>query len=381
MTTTATAVITPRQAWRVSRAPLAFAVALVAIATLVTVSTGTASIERLDPDGARPDGARAIAALLRGRDVTVERRATVAATAISNTLFIPRPELLGAAEWRALRRQLPGRAIVVAEPDRDVLRALELPVDARDGDAVAARLPDCALAAARVAGDADLGGVTFRSTPADATACYPAGGSPTLLQLRHRGSEIVLLGSADFLTNKRLARHGNAALALGLLGTRPGVDWLLPRPGEVAPEPGETQSLADVIPDRVWFALLQVLVAVALLGIWRARRLGPVVTEQLPVVVRAAETVEGRARLYRAARARGRAAAALRAACVAKWQASLGLARTAPTEATVAATAERAHLTPSIVQDLLYGPDPASDAALVALAAALDDLDRRVRDT
>ncbi|MCA1823463.1 MAG: hypothetical protein LC640_04215 [Frankia sp.] len=380
MTTTATAVVTPRQAWRVSRAPLAFAVALIAIATLATVSTGTGSIERLDPDGARPDGARAIAALLRGRDVSVDRRATVAATAISNTLFIPRPELVGAAEWRALRRQLPGRAIVVAEPDRDVLRALELPVAARGGAAVAARLPECGLAAAQVAGDADLGGVTFRSTPADATACYEADASPTLLRLHHGGSDIVLLGSADFLTNERLARHGNAALALGLLGTRSGVDWLLPRPGEVAPEPGETQGLADVLPDRVWFALLQVLVAIALLAIWRARRLGPVVVEQLPVVVRAAETVEGRARLYRAARARGRAAAALRAACFANWQTRLGLARTAPAAATIGAAAERARAAPSVVQDLLYGPDPASDAALVALAAALDDLDRRVRD-
>ena len=51
-----------------------------------------------------------------------------------------------------------------------------------------------------------------------------------------------------------------------------------------------------------------------LAALWRARRLGPLVTERLPVAIRASETTEGRARLYRKANARDRAAAALRSA-------------------------------------------------------------------
>ena len=42
----------------------------------------------------------------------------------------------------------------------------------------------------------------------------------------------VLLGDGTALTNDRLDERGNAALALGLLGERPGgVLWLVPRPG------------------------------------------------------------------------------------------------------------------------------------------------------
>ncbi len=60
--------------------------------------------------------------------------------------------------------------------------------------------------------------------------------------------------------------------------------------------------------------MLQLAVAVVLLALWRARRLGPVVPESLPVVVRAAEATEGRGRMYRRAGARDRAAGRLRAA-------------------------------------------------------------------
>ena len=49
-----------------------------------------------------------------------------------------------------------------------------------------------------------------------------------------------------------------------------------------------------------------------LCALWRGRRLGPLVAERLPAVVRAAETVEGHGRLYRARSPRGQAAAALR---------------------------------------------------------------------
>ena len=45
---------------------------------------------------------------------------------------------------------------------------------------------------------------------------------------------------------------------------------------------------------------------------WRGRRLGPLVVENLPVVVRASETMEGRARLYQKSSARLHALDALR---------------------------------------------------------------------
>ena len=88
---------------------------------------------------------------------------------------------------------------------------------------------------------------------------------------------------------------------------------------------GFTSSVWDRVVASGWPALLvpvdqgglglglvQMLVAVAVLALWRARRLGRVVEEPLPVVVKAIETTQRRGRLDRKARDRQHAAAALR---------------------------------------------------------------------
>ena len=59
--------------------------------------------------------------------------------------------------------------------------------------------------------------------------------------------------------------------------------------------------------------------------LWRGRRLGPLAAEPLPVVVRSAETAEGRARLYQDGRSLDRAAATLRAAALTRLSARLRL--------------------------------------------------------
>ena len=79
---------------------------------------------------------------------------------------------------------------------------------------------------------------------------------------------------------------------------------------------------------------------VLLAALWQGRRLGPLVAEQLPVVVRASETVEGRGRLYRSRRARDRAADALRTATLQRMLPRLGLGAARAT-AVVAAVAGR----------------------------------------
>ena len=119
---------------------------------------------------------------------------------------------------------------------------------------------------------------------------------------------------------------------------------------------------------------LQLALAVLVLALWRARRLGRVVPEPLPVVVRAAEAVEGRGRLYRAAGARDTAAEALRAGARARLAARLGLPRDAGREGLVLALAARTGRPPQELDALLYGPAPHDDAALVRLADALDGL-------
>src|SRR5207344_1672390 len=115
------------------------------------------------------------------------------------------------------------------------------------------------------------------------------------------------------LMNGHLAEDGNAALGLRLLGGHPVLVWYLPDPLDRAAG-AAPPTLTQLLPSWVCWVAVQLLVAAAVAVVWRSRRLGRLVTEQLPVVVRAAETQEGRARLYRSSRARGRAAAPLRTA-------------------------------------------------------------------
>ncbi len=88
------------------------------------------------------------------------------------------------------------------------------------------------------------------------------------------------------------------------------VVWLLP--GADAEGPGPP-SVWSIFPPWIGRAVWQLALIGLLVAFWRGRRLGPVVSEPLPVVVRAAEVVEGHGRLYLRAAARDRAAAALRA--------------------------------------------------------------------
>lgn len=131
------------------------------------------------------------------------------------------------------------------------------------------------------------------------------------------------------------------------------------------------------------WALLQLFIAALIAALWRARRLGPVVAEQLPVAVRAAEATEGRARLYRRARARTRAAEALRGATRNRLAPLVGIPPSQADEPDILATAVAARLTdPAIdVRTLLHGAPPPDDAALLRLADDLDALERSIFST
>jgi hypothetical protein len=187
---------------------------------------------------------------------------------------------------------------------------------------VDARRPACDFPPAARAGSADVGGSTYDPEGTQAIGCYGVRGDASLLVLPEERA--VVLGTGTPLTNDRLDDEGNAALVLGILGGAEQVLWLVPDPGREVPS-GEQRPLSELMPSWLLVGLLQLAVAVVLLALWRARRLGRVVEEPLPVVVRAAEAVEGRGRLYRAAGARGPAAEALRSGVRERAAARLGL--------------------------------------------------------
>lgn len=335
----------------------------------------------LSTESTEPDGARAIAQLLddQGVDVTEEtspRDAVDRATA-DTTLVVADTNFLTKPAARAIKRS-----------QADVVLLQPLPVRLADvtGDVQTAGAggttevaPDCPLAAAQRAGTVDIGNsdVYDVAPGAEAMTCYPAEDGAHLVQLRDGSRTITVVSSSYPFQNGGLTSAGNAAFAMNLLGANEDLIWLLPNPQSSDFEP--TGSLTSLLPDVTRIAAFGTIVAILLYALARGRRLGPVVSERLPVLVRATETTEGRARLYRTLRARERAADSLRRGTIAKIRAPLRLPRDSSPDAVVAAVAARVQRNPAEVGSLLYGGAPPDDAALVRLADDLDTLEGEVR--
>lgn len=365
-------VTTPREVWRRARLPLVLALAIVLIAVVRAITTGAVSSDLLDPDAAGPQGGRALAVLLRNHGIDV-RRVEAPSGAPGTTAFIPVPELVTTLRPSGLLDAADAPSVVVVAPSNGVLSLLHTGTRVVDEVEPRGVQPACAQPDAVAAGDVLLGGTLFTGD-----GCYAIHGHPSFVDVTASGRRVALLGDGSFLTNDHLAQRGNAALALRLLLRQPTVEWVYPREPADA-DTGEGRGLLSLLPHRLFVLLAELLVAVGLLVLWRARRLGPVVAEPLPVVVRAAEAVEGRARLYAAAHARDRAAYALRAGLRDRLVHVLGLSADAGPETLVAAVTARTGRDHLSVSTLLYGPPPADDAALVRLADDLDRLDSEVR--
>jgi Domain of unknown function (DUF4350) len=374
------------------RTPLAI-VALVLLTGIVIalLKPAAPATGYLDPAGTGPFGAHALADILAERGHHVVRTVTPAAAAAAAaaaarpggaTLVVTSPGYLTPRALASLA-QVPGHVVVV-EPDRAALTAFAPGITLAGTSGVGPTQPDCGLAAAERAGNADMGGVGLLRPAlsiADIASCYPANDSASLIQYSSGGRLITLLGTGIPLSNQALGDLGNAALALNLLSTSPRIVWLVPAPAIVAgtgPQGGQ-KSLTSLLPLGAGLVTIQLCIAVVLAALWRARRLGPLVPEQLPVVVRASETAEGHARLYQSRRARDRAAGALRTAMLNRVMPAVGLAPDARPDAITAALRARSGLSRAKIEMMLFGPAPSSDASLVALADDLDALEREVR--
>ena len=392
--------------WRRWRLPLAL-IGIIVLGGIVVAVIGGLTAPRhvnpyLDPANSSVAGAHALADILRERGSQVVRvyrpsdalaavrRASngqviggTASAAARTTLLITSPSLLTDRQLGQLAETRTDLFLV--EPGQGALAALVPGVDLAGGEHFGKLLPPrCGLTAARLAGSANVGGFAYRA-PSHAIGCYPADGRPSVVRLTASGRTITILGGGAAMTNDQLADNGNAALLLNLLGSRRIIVWLTPEPSGAAPighigAPPSASSGPSLIPWPAWLVVIELGVAVVLAALWRARRLGPLITERLPVVVRASETVEGHARLYRSLRARDKAAAALRAAMLSRVLPVLGLNRDAPDDAVADALTARSRLQRPEVAGIVYGPSPATDAELVSLARNLDELERQVRE-
>lgn len=357
-----------RPAWR----RLRYWVGLVIVVLMGAVLVGTLSDgpgRTLDPDSARRNGSKALARLITGYGATVTRTADLGVAAgrgASATVVVTAPDDYSDEQLHTLRRS--ARRLVLVQPGTGTLAALAARIEPDLGGARESA-PACRDAGALAAGDVELpdDAITYRALAPGATSCY--GGVVVLTP------KLVVLGSAGLLRNDNLRDHGVAALAVNTVTAdrrARAVVWLLP--GADAGGSGPA-SFWDLFPDGAYRAFWWLIAVGALLTLWRSRRLGGVVREPLPVVVRSAEVVEGHGRLYARAHALDRAAAALRGATTGRLAARLARPRgTGPDEVAVG-VAPIVGRAPADVLALLAGPAPADDAALLRLAIDLDHLE------
>ncbi len=364
------------QSWRGVALTL---IALAAIAWIGAYLTAPRPGARMDPASTGPDGTHALVTLLRELGVDV-----VVANSTSDVEHAARPDtliLVGESQYLSDDSQLerlagtPGDLLLV-EPTARTREAL-LPGVRISGASAFDSGPNCTLREATRAGSVRFG-------PSDTfdvkdgrpiTSCYDG----VLIRFRDKGRTITAVGSSDFMTNGGLLQAGNAALAMNLAGDRPRLIWYAPH--HIEGETSSPASIFDLIPDNVTWIVWQLWVVVLLVALWKGRRPGPLVAEDLPVVVRASETVEGRGRLYRSRRARDRAAAALRTAALQRLLPRLGLGPGAQAQAVVMTVAQRSGIDAGFVSHHLFGPPPSTDNDLLQLAHALDEIERQVTNS
>ncbi|MDQ1526907.1 MAG: hypothetical protein QOG18_1520 [Microbacteriaceae bacterium] len=389
MTAGQTTIVTPsvRRATRSSLfwiLAVAGVLAVAVIALLLRGLTGSGGGETLSATNAAPGGSMAVAEVLKQQGVSVVETHTLASTRAaagsptSTTLLIFDPDgHLDAASLGAATGLSDN--VVLVSPTFRQLRAV-LPVVAQAGKADATLTAGCSVGAATKAGSVSGGGTAYRlvGDAADHALCFASGNDAySLVQVQHANATITVLGLQNALTNEYVAQRGNAALALNLLGADPKLVWYLP---STADEAAAIPTIAELTPPWVSPVALLAFCVVIAAAFWRGRRLGPLVIENLPVTVRASETMEGRARLYQRSSARLHALDSLRIGSIDRLGVACGLPRSATVDDVAAAVAGLIAADPNRIMGILVDSIPANDRELIRLSDELLRLEQAVSD-
>ncbi|MDM8083858.1 DUF4350 domain-containing protein [Cellulomonas cellasea] len=370
--------------WRRARWPLAIVGLVLLVGLLAALPAPRTSTVALAPDNPSALGSRALAEVLRdqGVEITYVRSSAAAleAAGAGSTLLVTSDAML--SDEQAGQIAASEADLVLVEP----VWLLPFVTSAADTTPEYApsqvRTAECADPDARAAGTVTVSGSGFIALDDDATTCFPApggesgGGAYLVVEGERR---VTAISDGTPLTNDAITAEGNAALALRMLGRHDHLVWYVPSLADSGEASGP--ALRDMLPPWAGPVALQLLLVAAVAGVWRARRLGRVVVEPLPVTVRSGEATRGRGRLYRRSRSYGHAAAALRAGVATRTAAQLGLPRSAPAPVVIDALARATGRANDDVAGLLYGPPPTDDTGLALLARRLDELESEVHRT
>ncbi|MDQ6752350.1 MAG: DUF4350 domain-containing protein, partial [Actinomycetota bacterium] len=305
------------------------AVFLAVAVTMAVLGVGGHGGGALSADNPAPEGAMAAAQVLRNQGVVVQPTdsldATLAAVRSAGSdrttvLLYDANALLNGLQLKRLSSA--GSSLVLVEPRPLTLLGVSTEITLAGASDLPGRTDstgtvraNCGNADASAAGSIDAGngdpdaGKLYHGPVVCFTDASP---KPAGLYAASTDGRITVLGNRAILSNGRLDRDGNAALVLRMLGKHPNLVWYIPSINDI-PVSSQSRNLSELTPDWLVPAGSWLLIVAVIGMLWKGRRDGPLVVEPLPVVVRAAETAAGRARLYQDGHATRRAAATLRA--------------------------------------------------------------------
>jgi hypothetical protein len=360
---------------------LAFIAIVIAVLTLVTVRA-TSIADPLSPDNPGPTGSKALVEVLKDHGVNVvtasslqQVRAAVVDHLTTTVLFYD-PNFFLTADQLAEFDDLTANVVLV-EPSPEALSQFA-PTVRSSGPLEQDSTADCDYPAATRAGSISSSATSMGYAmigSAEGITCFRASGSYSLIVVNHGTETVTILGATGALSNGVITEQGNAALAVNLLGSTKNLVWYTPSLDDL----GETGlTIADVDPHWVESVTL-ILLAVAIAAVlWRGRRLGPLVVENLPVTVRASETMHGRARLYEKSANRQHALDALRIGTIARVAKLVGLSSTATVDEVIGLASDLTKRDQRAVRELLLDAVPETDRDLVDLSDALLSLEHDV---
>ncbi|MCZ2402772.1 DUF4350 domain-containing protein [Paenarthrobacter sp. Z7-10] len=362
---------------------------LVTLGILVLGNFGPRSSAALAVDNPGPNGAMAVARVLHSQGVTVQATDSLDATMTAvgsagpgrSTVLLYDPGSL--LDKAGLTRLAAAGPLVLVQPGPLTLRAVTGSITAAgpvpDSSASSAVPAGCSNGDAVAAGRIDAGhGQLYHGE----VVCFPvraagAGQVRSGLFAATADGRATVLGNSAILSNDRLASSGNAALALRTLGKTPQLVWYTPSLKDLRTS-AAPKDLSQLTPRWVLPAGIWLLIVACLSMLFKGRRDGPLVPEPLPVVVKAAETAVGRARLYQDARATEHAAAGLRAGTLMRLAQHFRLGAAAGVDDVLRAAVGHSNRSAAELADILVWVRPTTDAALLRWAQDLDILEKEV---
>lgn len=289
-------------------------------------------------DDAAPEGTLALRRFLKAMDLKVEEGQNPPAR---GTFFLLNDFRSGREIDRLLTWVQGGGVLVLADPISRLAQRLGVKVASgapRDFASVVTVTPGCATAETAGVTAIAARGADFRlnTESADAVRCFDSEAGSFLIEIKHGGGKVVVVGGGSLFTNDLLRHEHNAILAYQLLSSEDLVVFGSP----AAADSRLPRGFWSVVPTGAKLVLAQLILALIAFAFVRGRRLGRPIPEEAISPIPAGELVGASADLMRQARTTTYAAGLIREGAIRRVAKRLGISRQtdAATVAKLAAT-------------------------------------------